>query len=504
MTGTMTWAAMDVHARSTYAASLDVVTGELSRQRFDTGAVEPVVGWLAGLPGPVRCCYEAGPTGFGLYRAAVAAGIDCQVIAPSKTPRPSGDRNKSDRRDTDLLLRQLMAGGLTAVVVPSATCEAARDLARAREQVRVDLMRCRHRLSKLLLRHGRVWDRSAWTKVHREWLSAQTFEQAGTELAFIDNLAACDGLTARKDALDERLSSVVSDPEFWPLVRRLRAFRGIDTLSALIIVLEVCRLHPLLARGAARIVAGAGALPRAVRRVRSPWVDHQDRLEVRPADPGRGGLALRPPAEDRADALRAPGGAARPCPANRTTRPEPPLPDPPADAGAQQAGQRDHRRVRARARLLPLGGRHCAVAHTDSPSPLGWGGAGPRSPLVRATVLWAALTRPRPILDTRQPATQPGTWGSQPPHMRLTDVENFARRLPTRATPPTNPPNDSTEGTFNAAHLTDAPPYEHHPRPGLRLVAIAMARRIPAAKSRAVAPAAGTRRPSRGAPLQAP
>ena len=240
MTGTMTWAAMDVHARSTYAASLDVVTGELSRQRFDAGAVEPVVGWLAGLPGPVRCCYEAGPTRFGLYRAAVAAGIDCQVIAPSKTPRPSGDRNKSDRRDTDLLLRQLMAGGLTAVVVPSATCEAARDLARAREQVRVDLMRCRHRLSKLLLRHGRVWDRSAWTKVHREWLSAQTFEQVNTELAFIDNLAACDGLTARKDALDERLSHVATDPEFWPLVRRLRAFRGIDTLSALIITLEVC------------------------------------------------------------------------------------------------------------------------------------------------------------------------------------------------------------------------------------------------------------------------
>ena len=132
MTGTMTWAAMDVHARSTYAASLDVVTGELCRQRFDTGAVEPVVGWLAGLPGPVCCCYEAGPTGFGLYRAAVAAGIECQVIAPSKTPRPSGDRNKSDRRDTDLLLRQLMAGALTAVAVPSVTCEAARDLARAR------------------------------------------------------------------------------------------------------------------------------------------------------------------------------------------------------------------------------------------------------------------------------------------------------------------------------------------------------------------------------------
>ena len=239
MTGTMTWAAMDVHARSTYAASLDVVTGELWRQRFDTGAVEPVVsGWL-GCMGRCARATRLGPTGFGLYRAARAAGIDCQVIAPSKTPRPSGDRNKSDRRDTDLLLRQLMAGALTPIAVPSASFEAARDLARAREQVRLDLMRCRHRLSKLLLRHGRVWDRTAWTQAHRQWLSAQTFEHQNTELAFIDNLAACDGLTARRHALDERLSWVALDPEFWPLVRRLRAFRGVDTLSALIVVLEV-------------------------------------------------------------------------------------------------------------------------------------------------------------------------------------------------------------------------------------------------------------------------
>ena len=240
MTGTMTWAAMDVHARSTYAASLDVVTGELSRQRFDTGAVEPVVGWLAGLPGPVRCCYEAGPTGFGLYRAAVAAGIDCQVIAPSKTPRPSGDRNKSDRRDTDLLLRQLMAGGLTAVSgsVGDVRGRSGSGAGARAGQSRSDALPA-PALEAAAAPRPRV-DRSAWTKVHREWLSAQTFEQVNTELAFIDNLAACDGLTARKDALDERLSWVVSDPEFWPLVRRLRAFRGIDTLSALIIVLEVC------------------------------------------------------------------------------------------------------------------------------------------------------------------------------------------------------------------------------------------------------------------------
>src|SRR5450755_5046603 len=72
----------------------------------------------------------------------------------------------------------------------------------------------------------------------------------------------------------------------------------------------------------------------------------------------------------------------------------------------------------------------------------------------------AALTKPRPVLDTRQPATKPGTWGSQPPHMRLTDVENFARRLPTRATRLTTPETTAPRGTFSAAHLTDVPPYE--------------------------------------------
>ena len=288
MTGTMTWAAMDVHARSTYGASLDVMTGELSRQRFDTGAMEPVVGWLAGLQGPVRACYEAGPTGFGLYRAARAAGIDCQVIAPSKTPRPSGDRNKSDRRDTDLLLRQLMAGALTPIAVPSPTFEAARDLARARVQVRLDLMRCRHRLSKLLLHHGRVWDRTAWTQAHRQWLSAQTFEHQNTELAFIDNLAACDGLTARRHALDERLSHVATDPEFWPLVRRLRAFRGVDTLSAL----SWCsrsRLRAVRSRGAARIVAGL--VPSAS----SPANPTCTGRSPRPAPSTPGGSWSRPP-----------------------------------------------------------------------------------------------------------------------------------------------------------------------------------------------------------------
>jgi transposase len=123
----VTYAGFDVHARSTHAAAIDVSTGELLRARFGPGVEEPVA-WLAGLPGPVRACYEAGPTGFGLYRAASAAGVAIEVIAPGKTPRGPSDRVKTDRKDAELLARLLLAGSLTAVVVPPVEVEAAREL----------------------------------------------------------------------------------------------------------------------------------------------------------------------------------------------------------------------------------------------------------------------------------------------------------------------------------------------------------------------------------------
>jgi transposase len=235
---TMTYVGLDVHARSIHAAAIDVMSGELRRARFGGGSDE-VVAWLEALPRPLRGCYEAGPTGFALYRAAEAAGVPIEVIAPSKTPRASGDRIKSDRKDAELLARLLLAGQLKAVAVPPPAFEAARHLARSREQVRGDLMRCRHRVSKLLLLHGRVYDGGAWTKVHRGWLERQQFDEAATELAYLDTLAAVDGLVARKAALDERLSRLAFEGEWSQTVARLRCFRGIDTLTAFVLALEV-------------------------------------------------------------------------------------------------------------------------------------------------------------------------------------------------------------------------------------------------------------------------
>jgi transposase len=238
VTATMTYVGLDVHARSTHAAAIDVHSGELRRVRFG-GGTEKVIAWLRRLPQPLRGCYEAGPTGYALHRAAEAAGLRVQVIAPSKTPRPSGDRVKTDRKDAELLARLLLAGQLKAVTVPPVAFEAARHLTRAREQVRQDLLRCRHRVSKLLLLHGRVYEGSAWTKTHRRWLERQHFDQPPTELAYVDALAAVDGLVARKAALDERLSRLAREGEWWPTVARLRCFRGIDTLTALVLCLEI-------------------------------------------------------------------------------------------------------------------------------------------------------------------------------------------------------------------------------------------------------------------------
>jgi transposase len=236
---TMTSVGLDVHARSTQVTVIDMVTGEVSRARLG-GEADEVVRFLEALPAPVRACYEAGPTGFGLARAAQQAGILVEVIAPSKTPRAAGSRVKTDRRDADHLVRQLIAGALTPIRVPSADEEAARDVIRDREQVRGDLMRARHRLSKLLLRNGRVWPagKHAWTQEHRTWLSRQTFAD-DLELVYWDLIGVVDSLTDRRARLDERLERIARRDPYWPVVSRLRGFRGIDTITALGVQLEI-------------------------------------------------------------------------------------------------------------------------------------------------------------------------------------------------------------------------------------------------------------------------
>jgi transposase len=234
---------LDVHARSVAAAAIDGVTGELVRARL-VPSYDQVLGWIRGLPGPAAAVYEAGPTGFGLSRHLNAAGVRCVVAAPSKLQRPSGDRVKTDARDAVHLARLLRLDEVTAVVVPSIEQEAARDLVRARDDCRVDLMRARHRLSKLLLRHGIVYSGGqAWTGVHDEWLRRQRFTSPAVQTTFESDYEAVLMVKARQDRLDTEITTMAADSEFTPLVRRLGCLRGIATLTGFALAVEIGDWH---------------------------------------------------------------------------------------------------------------------------------------------------------------------------------------------------------------------------------------------------------------------
>jgi transposase len=230
---------LDVHATKIAAAVLDVETGELSRFQM-IGDAAGAAGFCAGLPRPVRVAYEAGPTGYGLARELARRDVECVVAAPSKIPRASGDRVKTDRRDAEHLVRLLLAGKLHPVRVPGPEEEALRDLVRAREQVRVDLMRSRHRLSKLLLRHGiRFDDGRAWTDRHRAWLATVTLPWPAAQMTLLDVQGAIDALCHRRDALEREIVSLVPASPWAVQVGRLRCLRGIDTLTAVGLCAEI-------------------------------------------------------------------------------------------------------------------------------------------------------------------------------------------------------------------------------------------------------------------------
>jgi transposase len=227
---------LDVHKSSVRLAA--VSGGELLRETtlaYDHEAVERE---LRAWP-QARVCYEAGPTGFGLCRHLVAAGIDCVVVAPGLVPSRPGDRVKTDKRDARRLAGLHAGGFLTAIFVPSPELEALRDLVRAREDARLDRMRARHRLGKFILRHDLRMPTTSWGVTRRSRLGRQAFELPGQQQAFDDYLFAVDQVHRRIENLEAELSRLAQDGSHQELIARLRCIRGIDTLTAIGLAAEV-------------------------------------------------------------------------------------------------------------------------------------------------------------------------------------------------------------------------------------------------------------------------
>jgi transposase len=230
---------LDVHAHAVVAAAIDGVTGEIVRRRLGSSPAE-VLAWVRSLPGPVAAAYEAGPTGFTLARALRAAGVRCEVLAPSKLQRPVGERVKTDARDALHIAKLLRLDEIVAVTIPSESQEAARDLVRAREDARRDLMSARHRLGKLLLRRGITYPgKTAWTRDHHAWLRRQRFELPGLQAAFDAAHEAVVAIQDRRERLDEAIRAMAAQSEFTSVVNRLACLRGVSTLTAFALAVEI-------------------------------------------------------------------------------------------------------------------------------------------------------------------------------------------------------------------------------------------------------------------------
>jgi len=207
----------------------------------------------------LRVCYEAGPTGFGLARNLRQEGIDCRVIAPSLVPKQAGDRVKTDRRDAMKLARFLRSNDLTEVQIPDVETESVRDLERARNGAKKAERVARHQLGKFLLRQGRRYSGKSWTKTHLEWIRTQTFEHEAHHRVLADYVMTVERATERVRQLTADLAAVVISWTRQPVVKALQSLRGIDFLSAVILVAELGDLNRF--GSAPKLMAYLGLVP---------------------------------------------------------------------------------------------------------------------------------------------------------------------------------------------------------------------------------------------------
>lgn len=235
---------LDVHKDSIDIATADPGrTGEVRHVGSiggDLAALDKALRKLISKGEHLHVVYEAGPCGFVIWRHLTAAGLSCEVVAPSSIPKRSGDRIKTDRRDAMLLARLSRSGDLTAVRVPSAADEAVRDLVRARDDAVRECRNARHRLKALLLRNGITYEgKSTWTAAHLRWLSRLKMQHAAQQIGFQEYLHSVTESSARIARLEQAMRDALPDWRLKPLVQALQAMRGVQLIAAMTLVAEL-------------------------------------------------------------------------------------------------------------------------------------------------------------------------------------------------------------------------------------------------------------------------
>lgn len=246
MEGFITWVGIDAHKKTLAVAAFQGDGREPEEFTIDNDerAIRKLVRRLERDSNgqEIRVCYEAGTCGYALQRRLEASGgVVCEVVAPSLIPRKPGERIKTDRRDARKLAELYRAGVLTTMSPPSLEQEAIRDLCRCREDVRADLGRCRHRLVKMLVRRGYVFNTTSrlWSEAHRSWLKSLVFDNDVDRAVVTEYMLAVEQAERRLRAMDGEIAKAAQLPLYREHVAWLRCFRGIDTTIAMIFVAEL-------------------------------------------------------------------------------------------------------------------------------------------------------------------------------------------------------------------------------------------------------------------------
>lgn len=211
---------------------------ETARLENTPNAVENMVKRLGGR-GPIEFVYEAGPCGYEVQRQMQSLGYSCFIVAPGLIPKKATDRVKTDRRDAEKLARLWRAGELTEIRVPTMQEEADRDLVRLRESSIANRLRAQHRLGKFLLRHGRIYrEAKAWGWAHKNWLAVQKFEYEASQRTFEGYMRSLQDCEEESRLLDQQVQDLAESEAYRTKVQYLRALKGINTISAITLLVE--------------------------------------------------------------------------------------------------------------------------------------------------------------------------------------------------------------------------------------------------------------------------